>query len=756
MCEFRFAVVDNDDQARTGITQALELLVPRILEVSFFTAKGYEYDTVDAAIAGDALGCCDVLFLDYDLGSGKTAIDALEQLRRSYFDLPIVILTRYDIAEVIASCLHKGASAYLAKEALPGRNRASVLIFERLCSILTAFDQFQIGTPGLWTYGSVVRQGWRTWQKLDVKFKSFDESLATNNRGSIRWEIRSIFSMLLGGGSPLAFSGRIRDAVRKEGGEEEKKQANEKEAKELERRIIALSATLIIRCYRAVELTIYGKWYTVGQTNNLETKYSSKIEKLKDDMIINSNEYNILIELKGALGSWHLEHLSHTAYWDIDSGQPPSLKQAIDVFEKTMKALSILAGINPALNPANEIVLGDTPRVHIPELIDFNRGALSHEALQALGKTDLTIGWDKFCQKNPAYKPINNRKLLLIDDQVQDEFAKELIRILEGLGAAVTPLSPSDLYRYSASLINQQDLVIVDLHMDAGGTDIWQCDPKGIIVLRALQRLAWCIPVTILTADISAEHLVRCLSAGALDYMPKCLPVKNNINIVELLNERIVKILGFKDIIFEWVSIETEIRCIAGWKPNEKWADNEEKLKRTRLVPRQVSCALESAFRNFQQAMWSIAPDDKRPMYLPFQWVDTVLAPDGIIANTSASVNNLGEKVIPHWAEALVYLGMAIEPFTDLALQYRSSLAENRNMNDMLGAIIKSNGTCLTHAQQAYRFRSMAEHGKLTWDWTRNQNENQLLMNARDTATVKMQNALDAVKALMGIVDTWQ
>lgn len=135
----RMLVVDDHEVVRRGTRQVL--------------AEGFPDATFgEAATAAEAMGLLqaerwDLLVLDINL-PGRSGLEVLEEVRRLWPRLPVLVLSAYPEEEFAVRCLRLGASGYLTKssaadelmaavrKALEGGKYVTAALAERLASVL--------------------------------------------------------------------------------------------------------------------------------------------------------------------------------------------------------------------------------------------------------------------------------------------------------------------------------------------------------------------------------------------------------------------------------------------------------------------------------------------------------------------------------------------------------------------------------------------------------------------------------------------
>ena len=146
----------------------------------------------------------DAVLLDYAFPD-RTSADWLRQIKAQYPEVPVVMFTMSDRAEVALWCLQHGATAYYVKEPYEPLMRSSREHFARFaCDILARFDSLDFGRAlGLWRarsgegtrVRSIIR---RIHFELRGKIAAADRRIAPLGRGSIQWHLGQVCRLLLG------------------------------------------------------------------------------------------------------------------------------------------------------------------------------------------------------------------------------------------------------------------------------------------------------------------------------------------------------------------------------------------------------------------------------------------------------------------------------------------------------------------------------------------------------------------------------
>ncbi len=135
----RILLVDDHEVMRAGVRQ--------ILAAGFPGAEFAEAGTAAEALARLEAGPWQLLVLDLAL-PGRGGLDLLEEARRRWPRLPVIVLSAYAEEEFAIRCLQLGAAGYVAKSmaahelvaacrmAMEGRKYVSPLRAERLAGLM--------------------------------------------------------------------------------------------------------------------------------------------------------------------------------------------------------------------------------------------------------------------------------------------------------------------------------------------------------------------------------------------------------------------------------------------------------------------------------------------------------------------------------------------------------------------------------------------------------------------------------------------
>jgi two-component system, NarL family, invasion response regulator UvrY len=135
----RILIVDDHEVVRRGLKQ--------VLAEAFPGAQLVDAETSEAATAALATNAWDLLLLDINI-PGRSGLDLLEEARRRFPALPVLVVSAYPEEEFAIRCIRLGAAGYLtktsasdelvaaARKALAGGKYVTAKLAERLMHVL--------------------------------------------------------------------------------------------------------------------------------------------------------------------------------------------------------------------------------------------------------------------------------------------------------------------------------------------------------------------------------------------------------------------------------------------------------------------------------------------------------------------------------------------------------------------------------------------------------------------------------------------
>jgi two-component system, NarL family, invasion response regulator UvrY len=135
----RFLVVDDHEVVRRGLKQ--------VLAEAFPGAEVEDAATSEAAMAALSGGTWDLLLLDINI-PGRSGLELLEDARRLWPSLPVLVVSAYPEEEFAIRCIRLGAAGYLtktsasaelvaaARKALAGGKYVTARLAEKLMDVL--------------------------------------------------------------------------------------------------------------------------------------------------------------------------------------------------------------------------------------------------------------------------------------------------------------------------------------------------------------------------------------------------------------------------------------------------------------------------------------------------------------------------------------------------------------------------------------------------------------------------------------------
>lgn len=123
----------------------------------------------DEKSSGEKENRYDLVILDVHFGEGKkNGLEILQEIKQRQFDLPVIMTTACDHAELTKRCLRMGAHSYFVKE-LEEDARDSVAYYKKLRDMIKEI------TP----YNSREREIWRNFVQIEDKINAIDKKHGT-------------------------------------------------------------------------------------------------------------------------------------------------------------------------------------------------------------------------------------------------------------------------------------------------------------------------------------------------------------------------------------------------------------------------------------------------------------------------------------------------------------------------------------------------------------------------------------------------
>jgi len=135
----RILVVDDHEVVRRGLRQ--------VLAAAFPDAELVDADTSEAAVAALSKGPWDLALLDMNL-PGRSGLELLEEAKRLWPTMPVLVVSAYPEEELAIRCLRLGAAGYVtknsasdelvaaARKAMSGGKYVTARLAERLVQVL--------------------------------------------------------------------------------------------------------------------------------------------------------------------------------------------------------------------------------------------------------------------------------------------------------------------------------------------------------------------------------------------------------------------------------------------------------------------------------------------------------------------------------------------------------------------------------------------------------------------------------------------
>jgi len=427
-------------------------------------------------------GQYDLVLLDVNLEEQQeNGIEVLQRVKHEQFDLPVIMMTACDSAELSKICLRYGAHSYFVKELEDDRD--SIEYYRYIKGLVESLPTFK----------SEERKVWQKFVQIEQAIRQIDEKYET--------EIRSFFRKAY-----YLFTMDDEHFV---------------------------PAKLLIPEWLGHGIEAGGSFKFNGVAYNaLLTSDQIFIAKsLKNGIFENYLQAtNSIIELKTQNGEFpNLIERGKRAGYNINSGSPLTRLPEVRHSVRTVKSRAI----NKRLSSKCLIQLLDLMKELAEEKPDTHQQGFSpvriditgfvgkgrtirnsHEAISKSGAEHFSAGLNaKYhdCQ-HTNYSTDTSFKILFVDDEGdKSAWHEPLNRFFALKGYELTAM-----VKYDENEINTDDydMILLDLFF---GED----HERGILYLRKIRERDLSIPVIVFTADNSAYYARRCLLNGADDYFTK-------------------------------------------------------------------------------------------------------------------------------------------------------------------------------------------------------------------------------------------
>ena len=423
-------------------------------------------------------GRYDCVLLDIDLGkdeNGKdkeNGIEVLQRIKHEQFDMPVIMMTAYDDAEVTKAGLQYGATNYFVKEMVDISDRNSVDYYDKLKEIMKVPH-----------YRTPQREIWRNYKLIESKINSIDIAWKTFIGKHLR---KAYFFLILDNDFLLP--------------------------KEL---LLSQKRDNYTDVVINIEFALYQISSVLYAFNN-KVELVSAIESLnkkKDNSPGSKVQYANIIEI--------IEKSFNTKIKEADPLNK-ILKRARHSSSKVSKDDAI-ALVELAIYYSNKLVNNlkvkgmDALKKGFAtggfklktNILKLRNSILSHEEISAEGANTLKEGFE-LC----GNKEISS-EILFIDDEGSKS---EWYPVLNSIFDKVTVFEKIEDITKENNLTDF-DLILLDLNLYS--QDYNEGCKRGLETLSAIKEINFTIPVIMLTATNSSYFTKKAFLKGAFDYFTK-------------------------------------------------------------------------------------------------------------------------------------------------------------------------------------------------------------------------------------------
>lgn len=518
----------------------------------------------------------DAVLLDYELGKDKTSADWLRRVRAENPEVPILLFTTSDRADIALWCLQHGANDYFVKEPYDPLGRGSRTHFGRLAALLAALSADNVSqSRGLWRRNQPVRKLVAdVWRGKAAEITAIDTNLqGLHDHGTLRWHLGQVCRMLLSSLDDFYVSRGVTA-----GGTDL-----------LHSVALARLSYHATACMEILAVKRLKEECPAYCRQHIDNFFNGAYGWRKMWLALHHKEYaDTLTADAERLGKWDaFEKLSHWRAY-LPTGSAPSPDLATEFLEEVV--LPRLSTSDTAAATVSSRILEpmEAPPSPSPE-----PPVGSHGEIQALGAKELCDGfceivglahnadqvWDYIRGASgsrpqvpqvlePRLKALQvQQKWLLVDDEPDSPFVRVLRLILRHLASRVElcAVGPKDTNSApTCENLEPWDLVLLDLDFgpdltpperDQAGFDwLWQ--------LRAENR-CWGVPVCVLTAHVDSLNLREALRGGALGYVPKRVSGRSPRESVEYILAQFDRVSAFLPVVRELRCLESRLHSMS-------------------------------------------------------------------------------------------------------------------------------------------------------------------------------------------------
>lgn len=427
----------------------------------------------------------DCVLLDIDLGKDENGNDkengivVLQRIKYEQFDLPVIMMTACDHAELTKMCLRYGADSYFVKTLRD--DRESVEYYKRIRDII----------DGIPLYDDPERGIWQEYVKYESAIDEIDKKHGTEIGKYFK---KAYYLLTIDDAHFLLARLLIPEWLQKD---------DDNERKTAKYDGVAFNAILTADQICIAKLLMYGGCKTYEEADNL--LYKKKLDGNHPNLEERLSTSEIGIQPKMVCTLLSLAGVRHafTSTFQITLNKNSAVKCMTELLCLIKK--SNLLRVESILKRNPEIT-----NVDIKKYLQIEQSSSSsHENISKQGAICFSNALSRIKNRIKKYSKLHT--VLFIDDEGENSAWYKPLQEFFKLKNSNLEVCKSydeniDLNKYSLILL---DLVFYGKH------------EKGLDYLRAIRKINVSIPIVILTADNSAYFARRCMFNGADDYFVK-------------------------------------------------------------------------------------------------------------------------------------------------------------------------------------------------------------------------------------------